>query len=234
MTAAPRPWRRLIAPGIAAFIVFWVLIAMGVWQLQRLKWKEGIIASIREAQVAAPVPLPDNPSPFQKVIATGTWVPGKAALYGDEVHDTPNGPVPGAELIMPLRLENGAVVLVDLGWVPETAPAPLAGLPGHAVGYVHAPLHADWTSGADDPAKGLYYTLDPAKIGTGMGLTNVAPYSLIALGPIPPPGSQKPQPQQDLPTPPNNHYEYALTWFGFAGVLVFQFIFFARKRLLEP
>jgi surfeit locus 1 family protein len=51
---------------------------------------------------------------------------------------------------------------------------------------------------------------------------------------MPPPGSPLPQPAQNLPRPPNNHYEYALTWFGFALVLVFEFIFFARKRLQDP
>lgn len=226
-------WRRLVAPGITAFVVFWLLIAMGVWQIHRLAWKEGIITSIRQAQAAAPIALPANPSPFEKVIVTGQWVPGKAAFYGDEVHDTPNGPVPGAELIMPLRQADGAVVLVDLGWVPAPKPVPLA-IPPVAVGYVHAPIRANWLSPPDDPAQGLYYTLDPARIGAGLGLQNVAPFTLIVLGPLPPPGSAAPQPAQDLPTPPNNHYEYALTWFGFAGVLVFQFIFFARKRLAEP
>jgi surfeit locus 1 family protein len=230
----PTPWRRLIAPGITAFIVFWLLIAMGVWQLHRLTWKEGIIASIRQAQAAAPIALPANPSPFEKVIVTGEWVPGKAALYGDQVHDSPNGPVPGAELIMPMQRPDGSVVLVDLGWVPKAAPVPLANPPEAAVGYIHAPIRADWLSPPDDPAAGLYYTLDPQRIGAGLGLSDVAPYILISLGPLPPPGSKMPQPEQDLPTPPNNHYEYALTWFGFAGVLVFQFIFFARKRLAEP
>lgn len=229
-----RPWRRLIAPGIAAFLVFWLLIAMGVWQMHRLTWKEGIIASIRAAQAAAPIPLPETPSPFEKVAVTGAWIPDKAALYGDEVHDTPNGPVPGAELIMALRRPNGAVVLVDLGWVPQAAPVPLADPPARAVGYIHAPIQASWISAPDDPARQLYYTFDPQKIGAGLGLRNVAPYILIVLGPPPPPGTKKPQPAQDLPTPVNNHYGYALTWFGFAGVLVFQFIFFARKRLLEP
>ncbi len=228
------PWRRLIAPGITAFITFWLFIALGVWQLHRLKWKEGIIATIRAAQVAAPIPLPAHPSPFEKVIITGSWVPGKAALFGDIVHDTPTGPVAGGEIIMPLRRDNGQVVLVDLGWVQQTSPHPLTGLPGQAVGYVHAPVSPSWVSGTDDPAQQLYYTLDPARIGAGLGLQNVAPYILISLGPKPPPGSPAPQPHQNLPTPPNNHYGYALTWFGFAGVLVFQFFFFARKRLLEP
>ena len=226
--------KALLAPGLAALALFCILIALGIWQLQRLKWKDGIIAEIRQAQTAPPVPLPANPTPNQKVQVTGDWLPGKAALYGDEIHDTPGGPVPGGELIMALQRPSGEIILVDLGWVPQQSPVALANLPPNPAGYLHAPLHAGWFSGKDDPAHGLYYTLDPAKIGAGMGLHNVAPYMLIATGPVPPPGSSLPQPAQGLPTPPNNHYQYALTWFGLAGVLVFEFFFFARKRLQQP
>jgi len=225
-------WRRIVAPGIAAFITFWLLIALGVWQLHRLTWKEGILRDIHRAAISAPIPLPAHPTPFEKVSVSGAWISGKAALYGDEVHDTPAGPVAGAELIMPFREASGAVLLVDLGWVPQTSPTPIAA-PNNPAGYLHAPIAPGWFAGADDPARGLYYTLDPARIARGMGLQRVAPYILIAMGPMPPPGSALPQPAQDLPTPPNNHYEYALTWFGFALVLVFEFVFFARKRLLD-
>ncbi len=229
----PLKWRRLIAPGVAAFITFWLLIGLGVWQLHRLKWKEGILAQIHQAAISAPIPLPAHPSPFEKVTIAGAWIPGKAALYGDEVHDSPGGPVAGGELIMPLARAGGRTVLVDLGWVPQQTPTPLNAPPDPA-GYVHAPILPNFLSPPDDPAHGLYYTLDPARIAAGMGIENPAPYILIAMGPLPPPGSAAPQPAQQLPTPPNNHYEYALTWFGFALVLVFEFIFFARKRLLEP
>jgi surfeit locus 1 family protein len=224
----------LLAPTIAAVLTLCLLIVLGVWQLHRMKWKEGILAAIHQAEISAPIPLPARPTPFEKVSIAGSWVPGKAALYGDEVHDTPNGPVQGGELIMPLRRPSGEVVLVDLGWVKQRRPEPLAEPPGltEAVGYVHAPAAPGWFAGRDDPGQGLYYTLDPGKIGAGMGL-KVAPYMLIAMGPKPPPGSMAPQPAQSLPTPPNNHYEYALTWFGFALVLIFEFIFFARKRLLD-
>jgi surfeit locus 1 family protein len=227
-------WRRLIAPGIAAFITFWLLIALGIWQLQRLKWKEGIIAQIHQAAISAPIPLPPHPTPFEKVFIPGIWLPGKAAIYGDEVHDSPNGPIPGGELIRPLTTADGKTVLVDLGWIPSQTPIPLAApAPAQPSGYVHAPILPTYLSPSDQPNQGLYYTLNPAKIGAGMGLSNVEPYILIAMGPMPPPGTPTPQPAQDLPSPPNNHYEYALTWFGFAFCLIFQFIFFARKRLLE-
>jgi surfeit locus 1 family protein len=225
--------RRLIAPGLTALAAFCLFIALGVWQLHRLKWKEGIIAEIRAAQAAAPVKMPQTPSPFEKVFVTGQWVPGKAALYGQIVHDTPNGPASGGELIMPLRRADGQILLVDLGWVPQSVPTPLADPPEQPAGYIHGAIDRSWFSPPDNPAHGHYYTLEPEVIGKGMELTDVAPYMLIAMGPLPPPGSLLPQPAQDLPTPPNNHYEYALTWFGFAGVLVFEFIFIARKRLLK-
>jgi len=232
---ADQRYRRLIAPGIAAFLLFCLMMALGVWQLHRLKWKEGILASIHTAEISAPIPLPANPAPFEKVSIAGTWVPGHAALYGDEVHDSPNGPIEGGELIMPLLRPGGSIVLVDLGWVPQTRPQPVAVPAGltSATGYLHGAIEPGWFAGKDDPAHGLYYTLDPAKIGAGMGLQNIAPFMLIGMGPLPPPGSAAPQPAQSLPTPPNNHYEYALTWFGFCGVLVFEFIFFARKRLMD-
>jgi len=228
-------WKRLIAPGAWTVTAFCALIALGIWQLHRLAWKETILAQIHHAAISPPVPLPANPTPFEKVSISGTWIPGKAVLYGDEVHDSPAGPIPGGELIMPFARHSGQIILVDLGWVPRQIPTPLpepAG-PTQATGYLHAPIARGFLSPADDPEHGLYYTLNPQNIAAGMHLANAAPYILIAMGPMPPPGSPAPQPAQDLPTPPNNHYEYALTWFGFAFVLVFQFIFFARERLTE-
>ncbi len=235
MIAGNQKWKRLIAPGIAAFLTFWLLIALGVWQLHRLKWKSGIIAAIHTAEISAPIPLPANPTPFEKVSITGTWVPGSAALYGDEVHDAPAGPIPGGELVMPFQRPNGQIVLVNLGWVPQQTPTPYPEPTGltQVAGYLHGAIEPGYFAAPDSPGQGLYYTLDPVKMAAGMHLQNVAPYILIAMGPLPPPGTPAPQPVQSLPTPPNNHYEYALTWFGFAGVLVFEFFFFARKRLLD-
>ena len=229
-------WRRLLAPGISAFICFWLLIGLGVWQLYRLKWKEGILAQIHLAEISPPIPVPAHPNRFEKVIVSGQFVPGKAVLYGDEVHDGPVTPVEGGELIQPLREASGRVVLVDLGWVPERSPVPVTEPAGvvNVVGYVHKTESPGWFAGTDNPGAKLYYTLNAARIGADMGFSDVAPFALVAMGPLPPTGSALPQPAQHLPQPPNNHYQYALTWFGFAIVLVFEFFFFARKRLGEP
>jgi surfeit locus 1 family protein len=235
LTISPR-YRRLLAPGISAFVCFWLLIGLGVWQLHRLKWKEGMLAQLHLAEVSPPIALPAHPNRFEKVIVSGVWIPGKAALYGDEVHDGPQTPVEGGELIQPFLEPSGRVILVDLGWVPARKPVPLAVPDGLAsvVGYIHLTESRGWFAGTDNPSAGLYYTLDPVRIGADMGFHNVAPFALVAMGPLPPTGSPLPQPAQHLPQPPNNHYQYALTWFGFAIVLVFEFYFFARKRLQDP
>ncbi len=211
------------------------MIGLGVWQLHRLKWKEAILAQIYLAEISPPIAVPAHPNRFEKVIVTGVWVPGKAALYGDEVHDGPVTPVAGGELIQPLRETIGRVVLVDLGWVPSQAPVAVAEPAGivQVVGYIHKSEAPGWFAGADEPEKNLYYTLDAARIGTDMGFSDVAPFTLVAIGKMPPLGSALPQPAQHLPRPPNNHYQYALTWFGFAIVLMFEFYFFARKRLSD-
>jgi surfeit locus 1 family protein len=224
-----------VAPGISAFTCFWLLIALGVWQLHRLKWKEGLLAQIHQAEMSPPLLLPANPSRFQKVIVTGSWVPGKAVLYGDEVHDGPVTPIEGGQLVQPLREPSGRVVMVDLGWVPErtAVPLPSTGDAVQVVGYVRPSESPGYFSAKDDPRSRLYYTLNPQRIGLDMGLTNVAPFTLIAMGPTPPPGSARPLPAQHLPQPPNNHYQYALTWFGLAIVLVLEFGVFAWKRLRD-
>jgi surfeit locus 1 family protein len=229
-------YRRLRNPGIAAFILFWILISLGVWQAHRRVWKEGILAQIHAAEIAPPIPLPAQPTRFEKVSIAGHWVAGKAVLYSDEVHDSPQGPIEGGELVMPFQTDAGPVVLVDLGWVPQKRPQAMAMPAGEtqAVGYIHQSDTGGWFAGTDDVAHGLYYTLNTAKIGADMGLANVAPFALVAMGPLPPPGSPLPEPAQNLPRPPNNHYQYELTWFGFALVLVFEFFFYARKRLREP
>jgi surfeit locus 1 family protein len=221
---------------ITTFIVFWILIALGIWQLYRLHWKEGILAAIHTAEISPPIPLPDVPNRFQKVAVSGQWIPGKAVLYGDEVHDTPKGPIEGGQLIMPFRRDGGQIILVDVGWVHEQSPVPAVEPRGEVavVGYVHKPEPPGWFVGADQPEKGLYYTLNPQKMAAAMGIGNVAPFALIEMGIMPPPGSPLPQPATGLPRPPNNHYEYALTWFGFSVVLVIEFLLFARKRLREP
>ncbi len=202
-------------------------MSLGVWQVERLHWKLGLLADIDRAEAAAPVPLGTAPLPWAKVEATGHMRDDLAALYGSEVRNTASGPTLGAQLITPLMRDGADPVLVDRGWLPEGAAVPHDPDPSRVVGYVRPPDHASWLSPAGDPAKHRFFTLDPQAIGAALGLARVAPFTLVALGP----GGTLPEPAQSLPRPPNDHLGYAITWFGLAVCALGVFAAYAWRTL---
>lgn len=226
-----RRWRGLLLPGFLAALLTLGLIGLGVWQLHRLQWKLGILAEIAAAQARPGIPLADHPGPFSKVAVEGRLRLDLAAIYGDQIEDTAAGPMQGGQLIVPLERAGRPALLVDLGWVPLADQRP-PGLPtGLAVidGFVMPPAHPGFFAAPDDPAARRFYTLDPRRIGTALGLPEVAPFTLIALGRRQ--SGVYPMPAEHLPHPPNNHLQYALTWFGLAGVVVLEFGIWSYQRL---
>jgi surfeit locus 1 family protein len=236
------PIRKLIGPALMSAVMFLVLIGLGTWQVRRLAWKEAILAQIARAEAAPPIPLPATPDaaipkPFTKIVVTGTLLHDKSALYGAEVRDTRAGPDLGALLIEPLQRDGAPPLLVDRGWVPLKRTAPVAMRQGTVTiaGYVHPADTPGLFSVQDDVVGRHFYTLDPAAIGAALGLGRVAPFILIALGPPTSPGAlpgaptDLPIPAEHLPRPPNNHLQYAITWYGLAAALLVIFAVWARK-----
>lgn len=225
MLAAGAKGRQLAIPGLITLLMLAVLIGLGVWQLQRRAWKLGVLAQIDHAESAPAVPLPANPPPFAKVRVAGRLRPDLQAYYGSQVHDLPSGPVIGAQLIEPLERPGQDPLLVDLGWVPTGQAVAPAGT--EVEGYIRAPDRPGPFSATDDPANRRFFTLDPAPIAASLGLPHAAPFTLVAMGAVTP--GVFPQPAEALPRPPNDHLNYALTWFGLAFALVVVFVVYARK-----
>jgi surfeit locus 1 family protein len=228
-TAPTPPWRRILAFGMLCGPVFLMLVSLGIWQINRLAWKEAMLASIAQAERAPPVPLPTAPSAFEKVFVTGTPDLRSLSLFGDDVRTTATGnTINGGELLVVLRRTGARPILVDLGWMPyedfgrATLPAALS-----VSGFAQAPERANSFTPKDDPADHQFYLLDPARIGPQLGVPDLAPFVLVAMGA--PPARGWPEPAANLPRPPNDHLQYALTWFGLAGVLLAQFLYWSFK-----
>jgi surfeit locus 1 family protein len=220
--------RRLLWPTLITAAMLAVLLALGTWQLHRRTWKLAILAAIDAAEQAPPAPLGPHPAPFAKVEVRGRLHADLAARYGIEARPGPDGTVLGSQLIVPLLPPQGPPVLVDLGWLPAQAHPPLPAGPVSIQGYVREPSRPGWFTPADEPAARQFYALDPARIGAALGLPAVAPFTVVAMGPA---GGAAgvPDPAQHLPRPPNDHLQYALTWYGLAAILAFMFATYVAK-----
>lgn len=223
--------RRLLIPTLSTLVMLPVLVSLGTWQVRRLHWKEGILASIAHAEVLPAVPLTGNPAPFTKVSVTGRFRPGAIAYYGSETGDTARGLRLGAQQIAVLDRDGAPPLLVDRGWVPIPS-GPEAALPvgpTTVVGYIHQPATPGMFSATDNPAERRFYTLVPAKIAHTLGVADAAPFALVAIGDAP--RGSIPMPARHLPRPPNNHLEYVITWYGFAITLLIFYAAYTHKVL---
>jgi surfeit locus 1 family protein len=234
-----RRFRRLLVPALMVLPVLALLLALGTWQVGRLRWKTELLARIAAAEAAPPQPLPAGaapepyaPEPYAKVLATGRFDHGREALLGVELRGT----TLGSHLLTPLLREGGAhPLLVNRGWVPLERTAPVDRPEGEVTitGYVRPPDRRDWNSPRDDTAGRRFYLFDPGPIAAALGLPGAAPYGLVALAPPGAPPGLLPAPARDLPRPNNPHLGYVITWYGLALALVGVFVAFARRRLAE-
>ncbi|WP_395665185.1 SURF1 family protein [Methylocella sp.] len=251
MTPSPaavreRPRRGLFRPALATLAGVAILTSLGVWQLKRLAWKEALIAQITARAGAPPQPLPpeaewaslDPPSyEYRHVRFAATLEPGREAL----AFRPAGGPLrqPGYLSLVPARLASGAVVIVNRGFVPAalkdpaTRPEPAPAGPAPIVGLMRAPEARNPFTPADAPAKGDFYSRDPAPVAARFGLARVAPFIVDAdRAAAPAPGV--PSGGETEIAFPNNQLSYALTWFGLALALLGVFAAFALRSRAEP
>lgn len=234
--------RRLLIPALFTLVSLAILIGLGAWQWRRMGEKEALLATIRERIAQAPTPVPANWSTaglgdlaYRPVEASGRFDHGREAHVFFSL-SKPVGGVsgPGYLVITPFILTDGRTVLVNRGFVPEPKKAQESRAAGQIggdltiTGVIRTPETRGAFSGADDPAKNIFYVRDPDSLARAKGLGPVAPFLIDLKAPSPPGGLPVPSVTQvDIP---NNHFQYALTWWSLAGVLLVIFGLFARQR----
>lgn len=242
--APPLRRKSLVAPVLFAAVVGAILISLGVWQLHRLAWKETLIAQITARTKAAPQPLPDvaqwpHLAPadyaYRHIEVAGHFDNDKEALvfYGTG----PDNLGPGYLVLTPLRLNSGATVIVNRGYVPLAFAGKSARATGETDGEVHLtglmrpPQQRNFFTPADTPEKGIYFTRDPAVIAAHFRLPQTAPF-IVDADATPVPGGW-PRGGMTEVTLPNNHLGYAMTWFGLAVGMLSVFAAFLYRHWYE-
>ncbi|MCF3640153.1 SURF1 family protein [Rhizobium sp. TRM95111] len=223
----------LAALGIA--LVFAILLSLGTWQVQRLHWKETLIADIAERRVATPVPLAEIEAmkaaggdiEYRPVAVTGTFLNNRERHF----FATWNG-VTGYHVYTPLALADGRVLFVNRGFVPYENKEPEMRKQGQLTGpQTVTGLARDRLSGKpswlvpdNDPARNIFYwkDIDQMAASDGFDSSRVVPFFVDADATANPNGLPIGGVTQfDLP---NSHLQYAVTWYGLAlalaGVLI--------------
>ncbi|MGL3606191.1 SURF1 family protein [Rhizobium sp. G187] len=222
-----RFWAALVFVPVALVI----LLSLGTWQVNRLYWKESLLAQIEERRSAPPAALAE----IESLLATGADVDYRHAtaegvfLNDKERHflATFQGQS-GFYIYTPLQLADGRYLFVNRGFVPydrkapETRPGSQPEGPQTIVGLARARL-ADKPSSLvpdNDEKANIFYWKDLDRMAASVGLApdRVLPFFLDAdstpnAAGMPVGGVT----QIDLP---NSHLQYAITWYGLAFALV--------------
>ena len=241
--------RRPRRGGIVLFAIFvlialGVLVALGTWQLERRSWKEGLIAELDRKLAGPPTDLPARErwpqlnanDEFRRVAFPAEFLPGEEALvYTSGSSLRPDVGGPGYWVFAPARLTGGSLVVVNRGFVPEGRQDPDTRAEGRAsgvidiVGVLRWPEQRGPFTPKDAPEKNLWFARDPAAMAAAKNWGNVAPFYIDQEAPLPPGGLPRTGPLK--PSLPNNHLQYAVTWYGLALViLVAGLVFLCAHR----
>ena len=219
---------------VCALPTLLVLIALGLWQLERLAWKLDVIGQ-REAALIAPArDLGANPErldlDFARVRIVGRF------LHQHEIHlvAPPRRGRLGYHILTPMIRDRAtALVLVDRGWVPrdrKQAASRLEGSPDGPVvisGIARQPGRPGWFTPDNEPDRNIWYWRDIQAIEAQRGI-DLLPIIVEADGA--PNRGGYPIGGQTRIVLPNNHLGYAITWFGLAVGLVAVYIAFHWRR----
>jgi surfeit locus 1 family protein len=204
--------RRMIWPLVFGLGGVAILMSLGIWQVQRLAWKEGVLAEIEARIAATPEALPEAPTRSRALHAGGR----RTGEFGDgdvRVLVSQKGGR-GRSIASSRPFETGGRrILVDRGFMPTEGAAGARGARHRhrqpALAGRGGRLHA-----RADLARNIWYARDVDALAAHLG---TEPVLLIARD-----LSVSDAPVTPLPVDtsgiPNDHLNYAITWFSLAAL----------------
>lgn len=210
-------------PTIITFVMLAGLIGLGTWQVQRLHWKQDLIQQIAKRMQQPPIDAftvtdPQN-SEYRPIFASGSFVVGQEfymhaiSLRGED----------GYHILAPMKLNSGAFLLVDRGWVPVSLRDP--GMRNAGINYGATQVtgllrleHHRWMQPKDYPLGNDWYGYKLKEMAAQNGLPDFLPFVLEADAT--PNDGGYPVGGQTRVDIPNNHLMYAFIWYSLALALL--------------
>ncbi|MBN9888878.1 SURF1 family protein [Salipiger abyssi] len=238
--AHTRVGARLILAGLVAALLFAGFSGLGIWQIRRLHWKRDLIERVDARVHAAPVaaPGPDNwpgikaaRDEYRRVTLSGRFLNDEEVLIY-----TPSDYGPADWVLTPLRRDDGSIVMVNRGLVPQ-ALAEAGQFDRDAgrvtvTGLLRISEDEGWLfSRANDPENQRWYRRDIDSITQAKGFATAAPYFVDAELGDP---QRWPRGGQTVVRFRNAHLSYALTWFALAALTLAGFALLLRQDVRCP
>lgn len=230
MAFRPTLWPTLFSvPAVIA------LLALGTWQVERLHWKEALIDRLQERSTLEAAPLPAwiddlEAYEYRRVQVRGTYLHDKEFYL---VNRSLRGK-PGLNVVTLLKRSDGSGhVLVNRGWVPFDRRDPASRAAGQIKGEVAVEGIVRLAKGPglftpeNEPHNNTWFYIDPSSMTVSAGLPPLQRYYVLA-GDRSVPGGL-PVGHQWRVDLPNDHLEYAITWFALALALIVIYFLYHRR-----
>ncbi|GAA6207192.1 SURF1 family protein [Cognatishimia sp. WU-CL00825] len=217
--------RRLILPLTFGILGTAILLSLGSWQVRRLAWKENVLAQIDRQIAAEPVALPVELDPdADKFLA----VTVQGLITQDEVHVLASTRDTGAiyRVIAAFETTDGRRVLLDRGWVyPPSKDAQRPMVQTTVQGNLHWPQEVDSYTPENDTNANIWFSRHVPTLAKALDTEEIL---VVAR-------STTEKDPQVTPLPvassgiPNDHLQYAVTWYGLAAVWVMMTLYYLRR-----
>lgn len=211
---------------VFVFVLFALLMSLGVWQLQRLAWKEKLIADIEAGMKQPPIIFTGNyknPKDLdhRAVVMTGRYL----TKHGFYVRPRTNeAGMVGGHVVMPFLTVTNKLVFVNRGWYSQQTLKTFSQSPQVTTVKGTVVFPDDKNYPPNNPATGEWYRISPHEMAVSIMekdkatiIKSVTPF-IVTLMPV------------KAPEIVNNHLQYAIFWFSMAAILLVVFMISLRGR----
>lgn len=206
--------RKLLFPLALGISGLAVLISLGIWQVQRLDWKEAILADINDRMQGAPTQLPAAPDETRDEYRAVTF---SGRVVAGELHVLVSGTKAGTgyRVISAFETGQGRRILLDQGLLPLDAKDAAPTLPQtDIVGNLIWPDDVNSSTPTPDLGKNIWFGRDVDAMAQALNTEAV----MVVVSNMTNPDPRTTLLPVDTSGIKNDHLEYAVTWFGLAAV----------------
>lgn len=194
---------------------------LGLWQLERLVWKNNLIAQIQSAQSQGALASLTG-EPYRRVELDGKILGDKAIrIVGRPQWEQGSGYF----LLYPFKMKDGKIVMVNIGWAPAEWKGDVAKI-RHVTGITRPARGKRYFSPENHPEKNIWFYEDIAAMSSALNL-KLEDQIVEAVGERK--AGSYPSVNDGSISLRNDHLGYAITWFSLMIIGLFMFALYHRE-----